>query len=367
MNDDNYIQNNLNIELGDTIEIVGANGLEVSLDQNNKTITIQQNNDFNNLINKPTSFTGATGATGATGSTGETGATGATGSTGETGPTGATGDTGPTGATGATGDTGPTGATGDTGPTGSFSGSFTSDVDVAGYSIVSSSNGNIVLAPNGSGHITLQGLAWPGAGASHVSGSVSRTEAGSNIVYLSTTAGITMGDAISFTGPMGDSGLSSAVTYYVTNVSYGSGVRVSETYMGSTKSLNTAESLAAMFSTTGAGVSYPDNGKVLTSTGGGNLSWSTPSASIQNDNMPQLGGNLNTNGYMIVGSMANPDVKLQPGSGGLVVLDGQVKFNTTMGTPTVFNTSYFEGTLDTPVTWLKVRFGSQDYFLPLYQ
>lgn len=101
----------------------------------------------------PTGPTGATGV-GATGATGNTGPTGATGDVGPTGPTGATGvgatgltgPTGPTGATGLTGPTGPTGATGLTGPTGatgSFSGSFTANVDAAGYNL---SNANVITA-----------------------------------------------------------------------------------------------------------------------------------------------------------------------------------------------------------------------------
>ena len=67
----------------------------------------------------PTGSTGATGGNGPTGTTGSTGATGSGGPTGTTGSTGATGGIGPTGTTGTTGNTGPTGATGTTGSTGS--------------------------------------------------------------------------------------------------------------------------------------------------------------------------------------------------------------------------------------------------------
>jgi collagen type VII alpha len=93
-----------------------------------------------------TGDTGATGLTGDTGATGPEGATGLTGDTGATGPEGATGPTGDTGATGPQGDTGATGPTGDTGATGatgSFSGTFTSNVDAAGFSI---SNANVITA-----------------------------------------------------------------------------------------------------------------------------------------------------------------------------------------------------------------------------
>jgi len=99
----------------------------------------------------PTGATGATGAgaTGATGVAGADGATGATGVTGSTGPqgdpggaTGATGVVGSTGATGAgatgatgVGATGTAGANGATGATGTFSGTLTSNIAGAGYSI----------------------------------------------------------------------------------------------------------------------------------------------------------------------------------------------------------------------------------------
>jgi hypothetical protein len=77
-----------------------------------------------------------------TGATGSTGATGA-GTTGATGPTGSTGATGPTGATGATG---------------SFSGTFSGNADVNGFSIISSSNGNIAITPNGTGKTKVTNL-----------------------------------------------------------------------------------------------------------------------------------------------------------------------------------------------------------------
>jgi collagen type VII alpha len=127
------------------------------------------------------------GATGATGAAGATGATGAAGSTGATGAAGngvtnvvITGDElvftyanssvqnlggvkGATGATGAAGAAGSDGADGgglasvvaDTTP--QLGGSF----DVNGQSIVSISNGNIPITPNGSGKIILDGLNWP--------------------------------------------------------------------------------------------------------------------------------------------------------------------------------------------------------------
>tara|TARA_R100001443_G_scaffold85736_1_gene92437 strand:- start:2112 stop:3242 length:1131 start_codon:yes stop_codon:yes gene_type:complete len=90
-----------------------------------------------------------TGATGATGSTGATGATGAQGATGPQGPTGATGPQGPQGS----GDMND--LVDDTSP------QLGGNLDVNGNSIVSASNANISITPNGSGKVILDGLSYP--------------------------------------------------------------------------------------------------------------------------------------------------------------------------------------------------------------
>ena len=84
------------------------------------------------------------------------------GATGATGPQGATGATGSQGATGAQG---PQGATGPQGPQGASGGDIVTDttpqlggsLDVNGQDIVSVSDGNITLTPNGAGVVRLDG------------------------------------------------------------------------------------------------------------------------------------------------------------------------------------------------------------------
>lgn len=71
------------------------------------------------------------------------------------GDTGADGAPGAAGATGATGPQGAPGAVGATGPAGTFGGALVSNVDVAGFSIVSVNNGNIDIASNGTGLVNL--------------------------------------------------------------------------------------------------------------------------------------------------------------------------------------------------------------------
>lgn len=122
---------------------------------------------------------GPTGATGATGGVGQTGPTGSVGATGIKGPTGATGTTGifgPTGATGATGMKGPTGPVGPNGETFILDGGdylypnslFASDfrlnnlylgLNGTGTPFISTqgTNKSLIIDPNGTGNIILQG------------------------------------------------------------------------------------------------------------------------------------------------------------------------------------------------------------------
>jgi hypothetical protein len=95
-----------------------------------------------------------------TSATGLVGATGATGTQGSQGQTGATGPIGATGAQGSAGTNGSQGSTGATGPTGSFSGTLSQNLDVGSFSIVSASNGNIGITPNGTGQTLIKNLEY---------------------------------------------------------------------------------------------------------------------------------------------------------------------------------------------------------------
>ena len=107
---------------------------------------------------------GPQGPQGNTGPQGPAGPQGATGPQGNTGPQGPAGTTGPQGPQGATGPQGPQGATGPQGPQGSggdvvddTTPQLGGDLDVNGHDIVSVSNGNIKILPNGAGKVILDG------------------------------------------------------------------------------------------------------------------------------------------------------------------------------------------------------------------
>lgn len=71
------------------------------------------------------------------------------------------------------------------------------NLDVNSHSIVSTSNGNIPITPNGSGKVILDGLSWPTADGS--SDQVLKTDGGGNLSFTTVSSGGSTGD-ISFSG-----------------------------------------------------------------------------------------------------------------------------------------------------------------------
>ena len=68
------------------------------------------------------------------------------------------------------------------------------NLDVNGNSIVSASNGNIAITPNGSGNIVLDGLTFPNADGS--SGQVLQTNGSGTLSFTTPSSGISTGKAI---------------------------------------------------------------------------------------------------------------------------------------------------------------------------
>jgi hypothetical protein len=82
--------------------------------------------------------------------------------------------------------------------------------------------------------------------------------------------------------------------------------------------------------------------------------------------------NLSTNsgsdsGTIVINPGINANIGINPNGTGKIMLNGLVGINATSGTPTTYNTSYFEGTLDTPASWLKLAVGGSNYYLPMFQ
>ena len=342
-------------------------------------------------IQGPTGDTGPQGPQGIQGIQGETGPTGPTGpqgpqgDTGLTGPQGATGDTGPQGPQGIQGiqgEQGPMGPQGDTGATGTFSGVLDQNIDVNGFQIVSSNNGNIELAPNGTGKIKLAGAEWPSSGgSSFVTGSVTGSNGSpSNTLQLSSAAGLSMMTPITFTGTdVTAIGLSSMTTYYIVDISPIAGtIKVSTTIGGAAVTLNTVASPAGVdfsASVTGAG---PTSGQVLTYGSTGALSWTTPDTTTELTALTDVmvsaaaGGDLfaydsATSKWKNVAKGSNGTSLTVDGSGNLSWVAKANALTVAVDTPGTYDTGYFEGVLDTPAAWTKVTIAGQSYWLPLYQ
>jgi hypothetical protein len=241
------------------------------------------------------------------------------------------------------------------------------NLDVNGNQIVSTSNGDIVIAPNGSGVITLAGLDWPTApeGAGGFTGNVTSVDGSTERLNITNAINISLGDEITFAGgDVTDAGLSTSVTYFVVTANDIDGyIQVSETSGGSPKDLTTLSMPGDFTWSTGGSAGSFAGGEVLTYSntagglvwevpgggggggGGGSLStlsdvnitgvsngqilvydsastkWINTSASsgglenIVEDTTPQLGGSLDVNGNSITNSQGGGNITLSVGSG----------------------------------------------------
>jgi collagen type VII alpha len=174
---------------------------------------------------------GATGAQGPTGATGLTGATGPAGSAGATGPIGATGAQGSAGTNGSQGSTG---ATGPAGATGSFSGTLTQNLNVGSFSIVSASNGNIGITPNGTGQTLIKNLEYNENVFSlgTTSGTIAPDAANGNVQTITLNGNLTIN---AFTSPVSGQ----TVTLIINTGGTGRTLTSTMLYAGGSKTLST--------------------------------------------------------------------------------------------------------------------------------
>ena len=252
------------------------------------------------------------------------------------------------------------------------------DLDVNGNAIVSTSDGNIEITPDGTGKIVLAGAQWPstasvGGGSG---GAVTSTDA-SDYIYLDNMTDVYMGQQITFSGAgVMTLGLMMSTPYYITYASdEDSNILISDTLGGSTKDVNTVDPVTEVTFTIGAGgggSGEPTNGDVLTWGTAGALTWSTPAgagalndlsdvmvmtpstgqiltytmsgqwenqnapaggiASVSADTNPALGGNLDLADYEITNTLGNITIATAEGSSniylstdtGKIVLDGEL-------------------------------------------
>ena len=178
------------------------------------------------------------------------------------------------------------------------------DLDVNGNAIVSASNGNISITPNGSGKVILDGLSHPTSDGS--AGQFLKTDGAGNLAFATVTTDLS-GDSTPQLGGNLDVNGNSIVSASNGNISI--------TPNGTGKVILD-------------GLSHPtsdgSSGQVLTTDGAGNLSFTSKTVDTTNlvdDTTPQLGGDLDINGNSIV-STSNGNIAITPNGSGKVILDG---------------------------------------------
>ena len=217
------------------------------------------------------------------------------------------------------------------------------NLDINGNAIVSTSDGNIAITPNGSGAVVLDGISWPTADGS--SGQVLKTN-GAGVLTFQDDAGAGGGisNVVEDTTPQlgGDLDVNgndivsvSAGDISITPDTTGSIVLDGQNWPQADGSANqylkTNGSAQLSYATiddaevaaTGSATNYTPGA----STVDGNLSGidTALGARLQNvveDTSPQLGGDLDVNGQSIV-SASNGDIVITPNGSGDIVLDGQ--------------------------------------------
>jgi hypothetical protein len=203
------------------------------------------------------------------------------------------------------------------------------NLDVNGQSIVSVSNGNISITPNGTGSIVLDGQSWPQADGT--ANQYLKTNGSGQLSYATLTS--------SFVGTA-TSDLDMA-TFKIKSTS------------NQDLEFETASGTYGMkFKSNTNTFGYLDSNVTVTTNGTGSMTVKSATGGTI-----VVADNISSGGH----------ITLTPAGSGKINLAGPLKTSTTSGTPTTFNTSYFEGTLDTPASWLKIDVGGSNYYLPMFQ
>ena len=263
-------------------------------------------------------------------------------------------------------------------------------LDVNGNAIVSTSNANISITPNGSGKVVLDGASWPSGGESedyvlktNGSGTLSWAEAASGgHVIQEEGSGLTARANLNFVGTAvtaTDNGSDTTiVTVGASNASLpitrsdgstSDPIALTSAAIGESLVTDTSPQLGGDLDVNGQsivsasngniaitpngsgnvildGITWPNSGEsanyILKTDGSGALSWVEDAggiASVAADTSPQLGGNLDVNGQSMVSDSGNENIPITPhGSGSVVISKLSVTGDTSLdGGSFVFN------------------------------
>jgi hypothetical protein len=205
------------------------------------------------------------------------------------------------------------------------------NLDVNGFSIVSVSNGNIALTPNGTGNLILDGLNWPQADGT--ANYVLQTNGSGQLSWVAQDSG-GLDNVVEDLTPQlgGDLDLNGFRLKDGTDI-------IAENLGGS---LLLYEGLQL---------------------GAGNLVMSNPTYAITSQSNENLTvKSLKTSSAdaasIVLEGAVNGGITLTADGSGRIHLASELRTKPTTGTPSNYEHTYFEGSLAEPVTWLKILNGT---------
>jgi hypothetical protein len=285
------------------------------------------------------------------------------------------------------------------------------NLDTNGFSIVTVSNGDLTLAPNGTGDVLLQADVFVG----RTNTDVQISSNGTADLIFTTNNNVNSGNIRMNAGVNSDieittNGTGAVVMPGLTAFAYDSGINRSKIFSqqrlqiggytttdpavleigeaqfqfsdGTTTGLIIDANTATLTTNSGdftiTGASNYD--VILDPVGTGRVLLSATTTVISSGSAgglittPGVGGitirpNTNTGAEITVqGSSTAGNVTLTPSGTGSINLAGPVQIvSATTGTPTTYENGYYEDMLQTPVSWFKITIGGSTYYLPLFQ
>lgn len=209
------------------------------------------------------------------------------------------------------------------------------DLDVNGYSIVSISNGNIALAPNGTGRVVLDGQSWPSADGT--ANQYLKTDGAGNLSWSSVSGGLA--NVVEDLSPQ----------------------------LGGSLDLNTYRIVSGNLDVLWMS-SVGINNTIVLGNGAGNLIQVQDNLVFSGNRYIQtlVGNSLNlrsiktnntTGASLTLSGDSNGNITVTADGTGKIHLASELRLTSTTGAPTNYENTYFEGSLAEPVTWLKVQLG----------
>jgi hypothetical protein len=108
------------------------------------------------------------------------------------------------------------GAQGAQGITGTFGGTLTQNLDVNGFSIVSSSNGNVAITPNGTGRLSTTNLSY-NEGTTYDNGTITSATLTPSLSGRSNTQKVTIAGSSFTLNPWGSAAAGDSLTLIINN------------------------------------------------------------------------------------------------------------------------------------------------------